>query len=115
MTAQVLILSKIRTKHVGREKAVKRKDLLDWLLFRGAIEKITESEDREVRAIIEQHPEILSCELGYYVAKKGEEGFEDVEYSIKYIQKKAIPLLTKIRRKKEAYPEYYRGEQMELF
>lgn len=108
-----LILRKLREEHVGRDRAIKRKDLLNWL-YQGAFilsaAPRRESDDREMRAIIETMPVICSCETGYYLAREGEEGEEDVAYAIAYINKKAMPLLKKIRDKKRAHPQYYGNE-----
>jgi len=58
------------------------------------------------------HPEICSCEGGYYY----DGGKADVDYSIEYLKKKAYPLFKKIRSRKRAYPQYYPDpDQMELF
>ena len=100
-----LILKKLREEHMGRSFAIKREHLLSWLQDQGAT-----IDDRAMRAIVETMPVICSCERGYFIADKP----EDVEYSILYIKKKAIPLLKKIRDKKQAYPQFYTGEQLEL-
>ncbi len=116
MNISRLILRKLREEHVGRPNAIKRYELLHWLCSEGAYGfPGTDSDDREMRAIIETMPVICSCESGYYLARDGEEGYEDVEYAVKYIHKKAMPLLVKIRRKKDAHPQFYKGEQRELF
>ncbi len=113
-----LILKKLRENHIGRNRAIKRNRLLDWLYLQGAFissgATSPESEDRKMRAIIEKMPIICSCESGYYLAREGDEGYEDVKYALSYISKKAMPLLVKIRRKKEAYPQFYKGKQMGL-
>ena len=110
MNTSRLILRKLREEHVGRDKSIKRKDLLTWLWEGVMIDKLTESADREMRAIIETMPVICSCESGYYIA----EDYEGVKYALDYISKKAMPLLVKMRRKKEAYPEYFKGNQGDL-
>lgn len=114
MTLIEAILWKIKGSAIGRNHAICRKDLLQYLYDIGIIYRITESIDREMRAIIENHPEICSCEDGYFY----DGGPEDVAYSVEYIRKKAIPLLVKINRRKMAYPQYYPDfdpKQGELF
>lgn len=98
MNLSRFILRKLRTEHIGRSRAIKRKDLLEYLYGQGA--KI---DDREMRAIIESLPIICSCAEGYFIADK----YEDVQHSIEYIKKKAISLMAKIRKKKEVYPQFY--------
>ena len=93
----------ISIRHIGREKAIYREDLLKHLLRLDVIDKITESWDRKVRKAIENNPEICSCEDGYFY----DGGPEDVEYSIQYLMKKIMPLFKKIKERKLAYPEYY--------
>ena len=118
MNIQRLILRKLREECVGRLSAIKMKDLLDWLYDEGAficgVTKLTTA-NRETREAIEIMPIICSCESGYYLVREGEEGYEDVKYAIKYIEKKAMPLLVKMRRKKEAYPQFFKGDQGDLF
>jgi len=97
-----LILRKLRTEHVGVDRAIKRRDLLFWLHEQGA-----QIEDREMRAIIEEIPVICSGPTGYFIARNEEE----VELAIQYLHKKAMPLLKKMRDKKEAYSQYYRESQ----
>jgi len=94
---------KIKRNHIGKECAIVRRGLLNYLYDLKIIDRITDSEDRELRELIEVHPEICSCEAGYYY----DGGVEDVEYSIRYLQKKLIPLKVKINKRKEAYPKYY--------
>lgn len=111
MNISRLIMRKLREEHKGRNRAIKRYELLHWLCSEGAYRfPGNDSDDREMRAIIETMPIICSCETGYYLAREGEKGDEDVKYAIKYIEKKAMPLLVKIRRKKEAHPQFY-GER----
>ena len=105
MTLSDIILSKLG-RHVGREQAIKRRDLLQYLHDLG--HEIT---DREMRAIIEQVPLICSGSGGYYLAKTA----EDYRQAITYIQKKIYPLFEKIKRKEQAYPEFSKPGQMELF
>ena len=94
-----LILRKLRTEHFGMDRAIKRKDLLSWLH-----EQSAQVEDREMRAVIEEIPVICSGPTGYFIAKNEAE----VELAIQYLHKKAMPLLKKMRDKKEAYSQYYR-------
>ena len=111
MNLPELILTKLKAGHRGRENAIKRKDLLQYLCDIGAIEKISETEDRMVRQLIDEMPRICSALEGYYMGR----GKPDVDHSISHLNKKAMAILRKIRRKKEAYPQYYLGDQMELF
>ena len=103
-----LILKKLREEHMGRSFAIKREHLLSWLQGQGAT-----IDDRAMRAVVKTMPIICSCESGYFVAHPTN-GYDDVEYSIQYLKKKAMPLLVDIRRKKQAYPQFYTGEQLEL-
>ena len=98
MNISRLILRKLRTGHLGVDRAIKRKDLLSYLHEQGA-----KVEDREMRAVIEEIPVICSGPTGYFIAKSEAE----VELAIQYLHKKAMPLLKKIRRKKEAHPQFY--------
>ena len=110
MNLPELILTKLKVGHRGRENAIKRKDLLQYLYDIGAIEKISETEDRMVRQLIDGIPRICSSLDGYYIAREK----ADVDQSISHLNKKAMAILRKIRRKKEAYPQYYLPDQGEL-
>ena len=79
MNISRLILRKLRTEHLGIDRAIKRRDLLSYLHEQGA-----EIEDREMRAVIEEIPVICSGPTGYFIAKNEEE----VELAIQYIHKK---------------------------
>ena len=111
MNLPELILTKLKAGHRGRENAIKRKDLLLYLYNIGAIAYMTETEDRKIRLLIDEMPRICSSLDGYYIAREK----ADVDQSISHLNKKAMAILKKIRRKKEAYPQYYLGDQMELF
>ena len=111
VTLPDLILTKLKARHRGLANAIKRKDLLQYLYEIGAIEKISETEDRIVRILIDEMPEICSALEGYWI----DGGKPDVDHSIKHLKKKAMAILRKIRRKKEAYPQYYLPDQLELF
>ena len=106
-----LILTKLKAGHRGLANAIKRRDLLQYLYEIGAIDKISETEDRLIRMLIDEMPRICSSLDGYYIAREK----ADVDQSIKHLSKKAMAILRKIRRKKEAYPQYYLSDQMELF
>ena len=112
MNISRLILRKLRTEHLGVDRAIKRKDLLSYLHEQGA-----KVEDRKMRATVKTMPIICSCEVGYFTAKS----YEEVEYSILYRHKKAMALLKDIRDKKGAYPQFYSEDpsqeptQKELF
>ena len=108
------IFKKITKDHKGKERAIKREDLLRYL------EKYDYSlTDREMRAVVKsiERPgikgsqAILSCELGYYIPRTRDER----DYAIQYLEKKAVPLFEDIKRIKKAYPDYVSGRQMELF
>lgn len=99
MNISRLILRKLRTEHLGVDRAIKRRGLLSYLHEQGA-----EIEDRKMRTVIEEIPVICSGPTGYFIAKNEEE----VELAIQYIHKKVTPLLKKMRDKKEAYSQYYR-------
>jgi len=98
-------------RHVGRDQAIKRKDLLQYLFDIGAIEKITESEDREVRLIIDENPLICSTVEGYFIAKDP----IDYKLAIDSILKRIRALSDKVKRKEAAYPEFNKPGQLELF
>ena len=106
MTLSDIILSKLG-RHVGREQAIKRRDLLQYLHDLG--HEIT---DREMRAIIEQVPLICSNERdGYYLAKDE----ADYRLAVNSIVKRIRALSDKVKRKEQAYPEFSKPGQMELF
>jgi len=111
MTLSDLILTKLKAGHRGLANAIKRRDLLQYLYEIGAIDKISETEDRLIRMLIDEMPRICSSLDGYYIAREK----ADVDQSIKHLSKKAMAILRKIRRKKEAYPQYYLPDQGELF
>ncbi len=98
MNISRLILRKLRQEHIGKDNAIKRKDLLSWLHEQGA-----EIEDREMRATVKTMPIICACEQGYFIAQSHNE----VEYSIRYFHKKAMSLLKYVGDKKRAYPQFY--------
>jgi len=117
MTLPEIVLDKIARKHRGKERAIKREDLLRYLWNHPDGDPgLT---DREMRAIvksiekpgIEGSQAILSCERGYYMPKDQHER----DYAIQYLEKKAIPLFEDIKRIRKAYPDFLCGEQMELF
>jgi len=110
MTLSDFIYQKIG-ECVGRENAIKRQALLEYLWHMGAIEKITESEDREVRLRIELNPLICSTTDGYYIAKTQ----EDYNCAIASIVVRIRAFNKKIKKKAKAYPQFARPGQMELF
>jgi len=97
--------------HVGRENAIKRRDLLDHLWHIGIIEKITESEDREVRLAIKANPIICSTGDGYFLAKTQ----DDYNRAVASIVTRIRALNREIKKKEMAYPEFARPGQLELF
>ena len=96
---------------VGRDNAIKRRELLDYLWHMGAIEKITESEDREVRLIIDENPLICSTTDGYFIAKTQ----EDYNRAVASIVTRIRSFNDKIKRKEGAYPQFSKPGQLGLF
>ena len=96
---------------VGRKKAIKMWKLLKYLHKQGAIEKITQNEDRKVRSIIDENPLICSTTDGYYLAKT--QG--DFNCAVASIVTRIRAFNDKIKRKEAAYPQFTRPGQMELF
>jgi len=103
-----IILNKIKRDHQGKENAIKRKDLLIYC-------KHFESEmmDRKMRILVKTltRQGICPCEGGYFYANLKEES----DYSIEYLKKKIFPLWEDIKQIQEAYPQFYKNEQLELF
>ncbi len=109
MNMEEFVLETINER-VGKDNAITMEIILYLLFGHGIINAKGTNENRRVRRIIEKHPKLHSCEDGYYIAREGKEGKEDVDYAIKYLDNKAMPIHLKIKRKKEAYPQYYGNE-----
>ena len=103
-----IILDIIQKDHRGRENAIRREDLLRHIQHKSRDYTLT---DRRMREIVKSIPQICSCEKGYYLAGNK----SDSDYAIEYLKKKIFPLWDDIKQIQEAYPEYYKGEQLELF
>ena len=104
---QSAILTKIRMHHRGWENGIVREKLLIYLHSWWP-----DLDDRELRRTIEvlRRQGVCSGPHGYFVARNK----EDVDASIEYFDKKAMPLLVAKRELRKAYPEYYSGELWEL-
>lgn len=114
MNMEEFVLEKINGR-IGRQNAITMELILYLLYGHGIINAKGGNENRRIRRIIEKYPTIHSCEDGYYMAREGEKGKEDVDYAIKYLNNKAMPIHLKIKRKKEAFPQFYGNDQQQLF
>lgn len=106
MTPSALILDFLRAHHRGKVRAITRESLREHLREIGC-----EINDRDLRETVKTIKEVCTCERGYYVAQDK----ADTDYSIAYLRKKIFPLWQDIENIKQAYPQFYAGEQMELF
>ena len=105
MNLKQIILSKLRREHRGIENAIIRQELLSYCQYYDF--GIT---DRELRKIVKTIPQVCNCEKGYFIPKN----LDEVRYAVEYLKKKIFPLWDDIKRIQEAYPEYFKEEQLEL-
>jgi hypothetical protein len=83
------ILTELRTGHVGRDRAIKRKALLDQLRFADPL-----ISDRTMRRAIEYYaPHVCACREGYFLPKTDAE----VTKSVRYIDRKIHGLFERRR------------------
>jgi hypothetical protein len=100
------LIFNLLSERLGIDNAIPRRALLNFCQ-----DFDPEIDDREMRRIVKTIPKVCTCENGYYIAKDKSE----VEHSIQYLKKKIFPLWLDIKRLMEAYPEYFKGEQLNLF
>jgi len=111
---RIAIQGKLRRGFVG-PPGITRKELLEYLYDRKILIKGSEEEnddnDRTIRRILAQHPQICTAGNGYYWARKYGHP-EDVQAALDFIQRTYVaPLEAKIRKTKLAFPGYYPEEQ----
>ena len=107
MTLPEIVLDKIARKHRGKERAIRREDLLQYVqLFEPTVT------DRVLRNIYSKLP-VCTCDQGiFYPIRES----EMVDYQA-YLKSKAIPLFDRWKMVAQAHPHLVpaKGKQMELF
>ena len=103
----IKLLNHLNTYHLGMAKAIKREKLLMYLQGIG----YTDLDDRELRRTVKKLKLVCCGPEGYFVPVNKEE----CDYSINYLKKKIFPLWEDIVNIRKSYPQYYHGEQLELF
>lgn len=106
MSVKALILHVLRTHHRGKARAITRQALREYLSWEGY-----SISDRDLREVVKNLGQVCMCNRGYFIAESKAEADE----SIAYLRKKIFPLWKDIENIKRAYPQFYSGEQMELF
>ena len=107
MTLSEIVLKKIALSHRGKERAIKREDLLRHArLFDATLT------DRGLRNIYSKLP-VVTCDQGIFYPIRTK---ELEEYQI-YLKSKAIPLFDRWKMVAQAHPHLMpeKGEQMRLF
>jgi hypothetical protein len=106
-TRLTLIFMKFMQAHRGRENAIQRDRVLDHMQLWEP--KMT---DRQLRDLYSKQP-VCSCDQGLFIPIRPAE----VEDFKKYLEAKAIPLLSRYKTVLAYYPHLapVRGEQQELF
>jgi len=107
MTLPEIIRKKIAVSHRGKERAIKRDELLRYArLFDASLT------DRSLRNIYSKLP-VCTCDQGiFYPVRESE-----MEEYQRYLKSKAIPLFDRWKMVAQAHPHLLpaRGEQMRLF
>lgn len=106
MTTSDFILQVLRTHHRGKSRAITREALREYLRQVGY-----GLSDRDLREAVKNLGQVCMCNRGYFIAENKAEADE----SIAYLRKKIFPLWQDIENIKRGYPQFYSGEQMELF
>ena len=101
-----LILNLIKFNHRGKNKAIKRRELL---LYCRQIDPSLS--DRELRRIVEELSEICTSPKGYFMP----ENMKEVDETIEYLRKKALALLQRAKRIEEHYKSLFDSSQRRLF
>ena len=107
MNLSEIILEKIKIHHQGKENAIKRKDLLSYLLHTYLFLCLT---DRELRNIYCQLP-VVSSEAGIFWPIHADELDEFEAYCLK----KALPLFNRVKMVLKEHENLRAGIQEELF
>ena len=102
-----LIRLKLLNSHRGMANAIPRQYLFKWLADLG-----WRISDRELRKIVKGIPRTLSWKGGYFIEAKSK---EEVKVACESLKKKIYGLAKETKRIRNDYPEFYQGEQLELF
>jgi len=119
MNLSFAIVNKLQREHLGKDYPIKLDPLLLYLEGIGAIkDRFDKDEQRKVRAVIAEYPEICNAGQGYYWAR-GKGHKEDIDATLDYLDRTYIaPIAIKKAKKKVAFPQYYprfNPNQGELF
>jgi hypothetical protein len=91
--------------HRGIENAVPRDIVLTYLR-----QWEPELSDRQFRAFYSMLPEVCSCEHGLYTVANT----NDIIEFEKYMRSKAIPFFDRVKRVREAHPQFAPGDEIQM-
>ena len=105
MNLSEIILEKIKRDHCGKEKSIKRGELLEYVHW--VYGMVT---DRELRNVYCQLP-VISCDKGIFYPIR----ISELDEFESYIRKKALPLFIRVKMVMEEHENLRAGIQKELF